>query len=401
MLKLPRPDRDRRWSLPNLVFLTYTIFLAGFYFVPNAVDLYKFYIAAVFLPGLLLLPNILRLSWRSPIWCSLVIYLGYMLLSSAWSHNFSSAMLGRDLLYTAYILSFILLTLYFFDRNPHLPNTILYLIALVVFVAAVVSIARFEPLAQLPILPKKRLSGVGPLDTPNESAFVYGIFGVIALDYARRHWGSGLAYVHATGFTIIALFVILTQSNTGLLALSIACALLFLLQVKHSTRALYLGLLLALIAVIYLAWSLGLLTGNVDYGFTMRWPIWDYVIAQWLSAPVFGHGYQKELLLKGMNTPISVDYAHNLFLATLRDGGLVGLILLLPVYGLALRAGLRMALANQAPLYLCMLIFGLVCVLVSMDQIVTRPRELWLLLWFPLACLMAYELGLISDKSTD
>ena len=49
MLNLPFPDRERRWSLPNVVFVTYTLFLAGFYFVPNAVDNYKFYIAAVFL----------------------------------------------------------------------------------------------------------------------------------------------------------------------------------------------------------------------------------------------------------------------------------------------------------------------------------------------------------------
>jgi O-antigen ligase len=398
---LPRPDLNRRWSLPNVVFLTYTLFIAGFFVVPNAVDLYKFYILMVFFPGLFLLPGTLKLCWRSPIWCSVIAYLVYMLLSSFWSHQFSLAIFWRDVLYAVYILSFILLTVYFFARNQELPNTVIYLVALVVIVAAIFSIVSFEPLTQLPNLTAARLSGVGPLGTVNGSAFIYGIFGVIALDYVRRNWGQSLAYLYAAGFAILVLFVILTQSNTGLLALSTACALLFLLHAKRNSRALYIGLPLGLAAFLYLAWSLGLLTGTIDIGFTMRWPIWDNAIKLWQSAPVFGLGYQKALAVAEIKRGVNINYAHSLFISTLRDGGLVGFFLLLPVYVLALRAGLKMALKKSDPLYLCLFIFGFIVVLVSMDQILTRPRELWLVLWLPLACLIAYELGLIKVQSPD
>jgi uncharacterized protein (DUF983 family) len=71
------------------------------------------------------------------------------------------------------------------------------------------------------------------------------------------------------------------------------------------------------------------------------------------------------------------------------------------VYGLALRAGLKMASKKYDPLYLCLFIFGFIIVMVSMDQILTRPRELWLVLWLPLACLIAEELGLIKVKSPE
>lgn len=400
-MTLPRPDLNRRWSLPNVVFLTYTLFVAGFFFVPNAVDLYKFYVIMVFLPGLFLLPVPLKLCWRSPIWCSMIAYFVYMLLSSFWSQEFSLAILRRDVLYAVYILSFILLTVYFFARNEQLPNTVMYLVALVVMVAALFSIVSFEPSTQLPDLTEARLNGVGPLGTINGSAFIYGIFGVIALDYVRRNWGQSLAYLYATGFAIIVLFVILTQSNTGLLALSAACALLFLFHAKRNSRALYIGLSLGLTALLYLAWSLGLLTGTVDIGFTMRWPIWDHAVKLWQSAPIFGLGYQKSLEIVEIKRGVNINYAHSLFLSTLRDGGLVGFFLLLPVYVLALRAGLKMALKKSDPLYLCLFIFGFIAVLVSMDQILTRPRELWLVLWLPLACLIADELGLIKVKSPE
>jgi len=401
MLNLSRPDNDRWWSVSNLVFVTYTTFLAGFYFVPNAVDHYKFYIAAVFFPGLLLLPAALKQTRHSLIWLSLLAYLGYMLLSSLWSENFSAAVLWRDARYTGYILSFILVTVHFFGRDRLLPTAIMRLVTLVVVVAAAISIATFEPDTQLPASLQDRMVGIGTTDNPNPSAFIYGFFAVIALDYARWHWGENLAYIYAAGFAVIFLFVILTQSNTGLLALTAGCTLLFLADRKRALPTLFIGLLLGLVTATYLAWSLGLLTAAADAGFNKRLPIWQYVVEQWQAAPVFGHGYQKVLVLAENGKHSTANYAHSVFLSTLRDGGLVGLFLLLLVYMFALRSALRMAVAEHSSLYLCLFVFGLVCVLVDVDQIVTRPRELWVILWMPLACLMAYELGLAGEKSPD
>lgn len=402
MLKLSLPDTDRRWSLANVVFVTYTLFLAGYFLVPNAVDHYKFYIAAVFLPGLFLLPAALRLARGSAIWLSLLAYLAYMLLSSLWSDNFSVTILWRDIRYTAYILSFILLTLYFFGCNRQLPDAILRTVALVAIVAATVSVATFPDLSALPSWTENRLIGWGTMDNPNPSAFVYGFFGVVAVDYARRHRTEGLAWVFAIGVAVIIAFILLTQSNTSLLALAAACALLFLTDHRGTgpaRPALFTGLVLAAAAAVYLAWALGLMNKAIDLGFVNRLPIWRHVLDLWQSAPMLGHGYQLTILMGTNGGPSELNYAHSLFLSTLRDGGLVGLALLLLLYFFALRAALRMALTQRRALYLCLFVFGLVCVLVDTDRIVTRPRELWVILWLPLACLAAYETGLAGEPS--
>jgi hypothetical protein len=286
VLNLSLPDRDRRWSLPNLVFVTYTLFLAGFYFVPNAVDNYKFYIAAVFLPGLFLLPRAVNLCWRSRIWLSLLAYLGYMLLSSLWSAEFSMAELWRDVRYTAYILVFILLTVYWFERNRKLPDAIMEAVTLVVIVAAMVSLIAFQGLGLLSMSTEDRLVGLGITDNPNPSAFVYGFFGVIALDYARNHWGEKLAFVYAAGVLMIILFIILTQSNTGLLALASSCALLFLFDRRQAPPSMMIALCLGAAAAVYLAWVLGLLSAATDTGFMNRLPIWQRILEQWQAAPV-------------------------------------------------------------------------------------------------------------------
>jgi O-antigen ligase len=402
MLSLSRPDSGRSWTLPNAVFATYMLFMAGFYIVPNAVDHYKFYIVAVFLPGLLLLPAALRLVKGSSIWPALLAYLAYMLLSSLWSEDFSAAILWRDIRYTAYILLFILLTLYFFGRNRQLPTAILQVVALVAILAAAASVLTFPYLASLPALTENRLVGLGTMDNPNPSAFIYGFFGVIAMDYARRHRGEALAWVYAIGVGIIILFIILTQSNTSLLALATACALLFFTDrrdIRTTRPALFTGLALVVVTAVYLAWVLGLMSTDIDLGFMNRLPIWWHVLEQWRAAPLFGQGYQLQIVLDGDGKPALLNYAHSLFLSTLRDGGLVGLALLLLLYFFALRAALRMALTERRALYLCLLVFGLVCVLVDTDQIVTRPRELWVILWLPLACLTAYEVGLTEELS--
>jgi O-antigen ligase len=400
VLNLSFPDRDRRWSLSNVVFATYIIFLAGFYFVPNAVDNYKFYIAAVFLPGLFLLRETFKRSLHSPIWLSLLAFIGYSLLSSLWSDEFSAAALWRDVRYCAYVLVFILLTVHWFERNRQLPDAIMNVIALVVIVASVVSVILFEDLALLPVLTENRMIGLGITDNPNPSAFIYGFFGVIALDYARRNWGEKLAWVYAAGLAVIVLFVVLTQSNTGLLALASACALLFLLDRRPAPPALIAGLSIGLAAGIYLFWSLGLLSAATDLGFMARFPIWERIIERWQDAPLFGYGYQPTIVLLPDGKPSILNYAHSSFLAALRDGGIVGLVLLLLVYCFALRAGLKMVFTVRRARYLSLFAFGVICVLVDTDQLVTRPRELWIILWLPLACLVAYELGLTGEDSS-
>jgi O-antigen ligase len=401
VLNLSLPDPGRRLSLPNMVFVTYTLFLAGFYFVPNAVDNYKFYIAAVFLPGLFLLPRVAHKCLSSPIWLSLLVYLSYMLASSLWSAEFSPTELWLDVRYVAYILVFILLTVYWFDRNRQLPDAIMETITLVVIAAAVVSVIAFEGQGLLAMATEDRLVGLGITDNPNPSAFVYGFFGVIALDYTRQHKGESMAFVYAAGALMILLFVLLTESNTGLLAFATACALLFLFDRRPAPPSLVVALLLAGAAAIYLAWFCGFLNTTADAGLMNRLPIWQHILDDWQAAPMFGHGYQPTLIESPDDgKPSTLNYAHSAFLSTLRDGGLVGLVLLLAVYGFAMRAALGMLLKHHRARYLSLLVFGLVCVLVDSDQMVTRPRELWIIFWLPLACLVAFEIGLLDDPSS-
>jgi O-antigen ligase len=400
MTGLPLPDTDRRFSLANIVFATYSLFLAGFFFVPNAVDLYKFYAVAVFLPGLPLLRGTFSLAWRSTIWRALMAYLLFMLLSSLWSENLSVETLWEDTRYTACILVFVLLTVYFFSRDAALPNAAISGAVIVAGAAAAVAMLVTEPLTLLASQPDYRWVGLGITDNPNPSAFIYGLFGVVALQRMVRYRNTAAAPVFAACFAVLCLFTILTHSNTGLLALISACALLFLVNGQRASLATGIGAALVALGALYLGWSLGIFGGQVDIGFSARFPIWEHLLERWRDAPWFGHGLQKEMLLTKQGISSTLNYAHSLSLSTLRDGGVVGLLLLLTVYFCAVRAGLRRAHIGRGALYLSLFCFGLLVVLVDTDQAITRPRELWIIFWLPLACLIASELG-VADTPDD
>ncbi|MAT92000.1 MAG: hypothetical protein CME59_05320 [Halioglobus sp.] len=381
--------RGWRERLPALVYATYLLFLAGFYFVPNAVDLYKYYIAGVFFPGLLLLPRLWPLAARSRLLQCAAAYLLYMLLSSLWSEQVDAAALWRDTRYVAYILLFVLLSALFADGDRRLRALGLPVVTAVAGCAALAAIVLFEPALRWPEPGDARLSGIGITENPNPSAFVYGFFGVCALSLARR--GPGWRPAWAAAFGVLLLYVLLTRSDGGLLALATACATLLLVDGRLRGAHLAAGGALLLCAAAYLAWALGLLHAGMDLGFASRLPIWRHVLDSWQAAPLFGNGLQKVLVVGAGGQESTVNYAHSLFLSTLRDGGLLGLGLLLPVYALALRRGLQRALSGNDALPLALFTFGMVCVLADVDQAVTRPRELWIILWLPLGLLVAAD----------
>lgn len=399
MLTPPRPDPGRGWSLTNAVCAGYALFLAGFFVVPNAVDLYKFYIYLVLVPGLFLLPRVLGPAWASPLWRLLLAYFGYMLLTSLWSAEFSAAELWRDVFRAACILGFMLLTAYYFSLSPALQDWLLRVIALVAVLSAATAIVALPELSLPPALPEQRLAGPGIANNPNPAAFIYGAITLVVLDSATRQRGWLAAGGHAIGIAVLLLFIVLTQSNTGLLALLLAGALLLLVDRHLTWPKLVTALLLGGVALLFLAWSLGWLNGVLDAGLAQRFPIWEYILEQWRAAPVFGNGLQRPATPAGDQQAHLLSYAHSLFLATLRDGGAVGLALLLGVWGYALHTAARVARREQRPLYLCMLVFGLLCMLVDTDQAITRPRENWIMLWLPLACLLAYTPGLPDGAS--
>jgi len=379
---------------------TYIIFMLGFFFIPNAVDQYKFYGLAVFLPSLPLLPRFFRATGREPLLWLIIACLAWMLLSSLWSTPFSPDEFLKTLRLAVYIVIFVLITAYIAIQKPATSETTIALLGAGAAVAALISIPMWYSSHPFP---GSRMIGIGTLENPNPSAFVYGFLALVscqrALGYSRLF--PRLFY----GFSTILLLslVFLTQSNTGILATLSSISLLLLL--RHGGRLQHLagGILAATGTLLFLLYSLGILEKPVDTGLSTRIPIWEKVIDQIEQAPLMGHGYQKQVLLDTKGSPDPANYAHNALLASFRDGGFIAASLHLLILATALAYAIKIFTCRKDPTYLAYLLLGFVCMLVDTDQLITRPRELWIIFWWPLAMIIAAKvtLGSVRNGSGD
>jgi O-antigen ligase len=373
-------------KLTLVVLSTYLVFMLGFFFIPNAVDQYKFYSVAVFIPALALLPRMIRTLGYDRLLQLIVVYLLWMLLTSFWSETFSLEVFVKTLRLAAYIIVFILLTAYTVSQKPAISENFAALLCVAAAVAAVVSVPLWY--SNHPF-PDSRLVGMGTLDNPNPSSFAYGFFAVLCCHLALSQNNLFLRLVFSLSILLLVAFVFLTQSNTGILATVFSLALLLLLS--HGGRLLHLsgGVIVAGGALLFLSHSIGFLDKPMDSGLSQRVPIWEKVIGQIEQAPLIGNGYQKQVLLDAQGAPDEANYAHSAILASFRDGGLVAAILHLLILATALVTAGGIYKRHKDPAYFAYLLFGFICMLADTDQLITRPRELWIIFWWPLAMIIA------------
>ena len=367
--------------------VTYSIFMAGFFFLPNAVTQYN-YFPAIFLPSLFLLPKTESFLRKKRLWIAILLYLGYMLITSFWSNAFSISTLWYDLKLALYIVAFLMMTVTIDLNHENRIDAILKFICICSGIAAIISIPLWYKTNPFP---DSRLIGIGTIENPNPSSFIYGFFAVLSCYYALQSKNTLRNVVFLLCASVLLMFVLLTQSRTGILATLVSQSLLIVFYTRNKRIILLISAVVGIVFIFYLLSSPWMLSRLSEISFPYRIQIWKHALELIAAAPLFGNGYQSEFLVHMPNAPGVFNSAHNTFLATLRDGGLVGLGLQLLVIAYAFRAGLRALIYNNNPIYLALLIFGLLCMLTATDQLITRPRELWIIFWLPLALLLTRE----------
>jgi O-antigen ligase len=121
--------------------------------------------------------------------------------------------------------------------------------------------------------------------------------------------------------------------------------------------------------------------------FSFRPGIWEKVLTDMQDYWWFGHGYLINPKVEAYGKLF--DHAHNSYLATLRDGGLVGLALLLAILAVAAYWAWQLYRARGERIYLALLLYAMTSVAMDYDRLLVQPKELWLFFWLPVALIMA------------
>lgn len=376
-------DNIRR-IFPFLLLTAYGIFTCSYFIFTQYSEPYRFFGRTVFVLGLFVFFSSMKQFWGHSLFKAIVAYLCYLLLSGFWSNPFDWFLLGQKFTIAVYILCFIAITHYLAHWNSALFERMLQICVLFAALAGTVSVLSFYRDHDFP---SERLMAIGSLTNINEFSNVYGILAILAMGFAVRVQKLH----HKTPFLLaVAVFIAIAwfgQSRTAFTSLIIALVLTGDL-VLNKRKGLY------VVALIVLAGSLVLIFPDVIEqaalrGQGLRPLIWSTAWDQALTAPLLGHGLISPLAIHVDGGVFKT--AHNAYLQIFWLAGGVGVLLFLVLLVIAFRTAWSWGLQHRDFTIFSMLVFASLVMTTGVDTLIDRPRDQWMLFWFPLSLLLAYQ----------
>ena len=355
----------------------YAIFIAGYFLLPSASGHRRVYYFLV-LPAVLLLWRELAGFYRNnKLALLLIAYAGYMMSSLLWTADFTTADALATLGYTLSLLSFCFISGWLWTEDSARADRFTHRVTWLAAAAAVVSICAWylnHP------FPTSRVEPLGVMHHQNKAACAYGIFLVFCMHYAFAERGRDNRALYLMVALILLSLVIFTQSRTALAA---TCVSLLVLVGYRALAVFALGS----------AASWALLASNPREwlqrveNFSFRPGIWEQVLTDMQGHWWFGQGYLVDPHVMAYGRVF--NHAHNSYLASLRDGGLIGLVLLLAILATAARGAWLLYRQRGERIYLALLLFGMTAIAMDYDRLLVHPKEIWLFFWLPVALIMA------------
>lgn len=238
-----------------------------------------------------------------------------------------------------------------------------------------------------------RFSGYGALYNPLLTSHVYGAFAALALALLfleiKQQW------LWLSLFIALFLVLVVTGSRTPLFSLFFVS--LWMLLTNFNRRSMFLFfVIVAAIGALFLLYP----EAVISRGFSYRPEIWQKSWCLIAENPWFGYGYDHPLRIALSVGEIVLSDPHNIELAVLYSGGIVGLALWLWLYGVAVNFSWRNRSEPFALVISAMLIFGFFAGLTEGKDFLSRPKEHWFLIWIPMA-LLAGSQGLIKNRNDE
>jgi O-antigen ligase len=367
--------------------MAYTIFFCGFLFFPSSKSHNNFFYITLLLPSLIILRYLFRTFLKNTTFKLIFSYLAYLVLTNFWGVNVTLENVAEQVKHTFYILAFITASIVVEAYYPEKRDRLLPLMAGIAAIAFLVSTLWWY---QTHSFPTERLFDIpGRLDNPIFAGCIAGMACLVLIDILQQQARAGFRLTAGIAFAIHLMFIVLSQSRTALAAMIPALLVLLIPQYRRHRRLLIItgAILITMGFILQDALIAGFNRGS------FRLEIWQATLEKAIPHLWWGQGYFCDtfaLHIEELN--YDAPHAHNVFIATLRDGGIIGLLLLIGAIGAAGWCACRQALASKRYLNLSLVTFGVLALSFDNDRLVANPEELWLFFWYPLGRIMAQDL---------
>ncbi len=317
----------------------------------------------------------------------ILLYMAWQAVSLLWSPVFSGEEFMEILRKSLLILLFIAMTSAMLQSERYMK----FFWWSFIFSAAAAAISSvllfwYEP-SQIEQL-TGRLVGIGRAENPIQAAALFGIALIGAGYFILRENNISKRAILIACWLSLLLAMLLTQSRGALLSAAIGHIVL-LWQYGSGRRVLFYSLFAALLL-------LGLTASWVDWAGmfsradSFRFLIWQHALADWIDKPVLGLGFRAPFFVT-LPYGHEISQPHSIYVGALYYGGVVGLALLLSMFGYA---GLKLwqnRSVSSVVLFLALWINGVIFALVDFDLLVVSADVEWILFWFPVAGAMLHQ----------
>ena len=232
-----------------------------------------------------------------------------------------------------------------------------------------------------------RLNGLGQLDAHIRAALCFGVSLVCALAWLTETRSASWRAVAAVVAVFLAVAVAFSGSRNAWVSVSFGC--LAYVTCRYAPErgllaACGAALALVLAALAAALWFDPTRDALLSRGDSYRPDIWAEILRRVLDQGLwFGNGVLSDdsVSVGGLVMP----HPHNLYLAVLFQGGVVGLTLFLCVVALSLRTLLAHIEEREAKLALGIFAIALPAYLLDGYELVDKIGWTWLLFWLPVA----------------
>jgi len=308
----------------------------------------------------------------------------FAILSTLWNNNEVADL--RNIRYIINIILFSLAVIYIHHYQQGIIENSMLLAAVIWAGFGLIELYNVYYQQGLPL--SSRIVGSGSLSNTLLTSHVYGAFATfIASHFLITKKYHRYQTLYLVVFLSLIVFIIQTHSRTPLLAIAAAFGCLLL---KHKNKQVtYVVLFLMASFSIYTVFNYDLL---IQRGLSYRPEIWLTALNDIKNKLFVGHGIGSEMSLFIPSLNKAFSDSHNLHIGLTYHLGIAGLALwltlLIFMFRLYLKNTNNLLIATGFP----MLVYGITAGMTEGGNFFTRPKEVWFLIWLPIAMLSAAEI---------
>jgi O-antigen ligase len=360
----------------------------------NNIDLSTFLYVAVVVPvaTLTVLPFAWRVLAKSRIFWALAIYLLVVGIASVLFPDFSQRIFNRHLRMSPMILYFVIITAYLAVRWQ--PRFAYFMMACIAMVAAgavinMVAFAEGHPFSPESLSSFRLLGTLGMPESTNATSLsvTYAVYGAAALAMTNDDPARWRRILFGWFAIILIVGVLMTQARSAYLAVAVA-ALVPAAALSGRARLAALGVIaFAVIALPLLPYARDVIASR---GLSHRPEIWVDYFAMAAHGPFFGYGITPEID-QVMTDGLVVDQPHNIVLAALVRGGIIGGVAMLTLLVECLYWSYRLWLSSRQLTPLCMVVAMTAAGMFDYQLQATNPSWTWVTFWLPIGLAIGAE----------